>query len=291
MNSAKLMEFTVSQIAGILNGKVDGDGSAKIHSLKAIQDGVEGSISFLSNPKYEPYIYETQASAVIVDKDFKPRKSIDPSLIRVEDPYVSFSILLEEYHKFLSFQKEGVEEPVYTAKNAKVGKDCYRGAFSYIGENSIVGNNVKIYPHVYVGDNVVIGDNTILHSGSKIYSDCEVGSNCVISSGAVVGSDGFGFVPQKDGSYKTIPQLGNVVVGDFVHIGANTTVDCATLQGDHTVISDGVKLDNLVQIAHNVKVGEHTVIAAQTGVAGSSTIFNSEKIGPIIFWIRDSIQN
>jgi len=264
------MEFTVNQIAQMLDGKVDGDGSRKIKTLKKIQEGTKGSISFLSNPKYESFIYDTYASAVIVDNKFTPKKKLSTTIIRVNDPYLSFSVLLEEYHHFISFQKFGVETPSFIGVNTKTGDKIYRGAFSYIGDNARIGKNVKIFPHAYIGDNVVIGDNTILHSGVKIYSECKVGSNCVLHSGTVIGGDGFGFALQKDGSYKTIPQLGNVVIRDFVHIGSNTTIDCATMAGDSTMILEGVKLDNLVQIGHNVSIGKHTVIAAQTGISGST---------------------
>ncbi|MCZ8354564.1 MAG: UDP-3-O-(3-hydroxymyristoyl)glucosamine N-acyltransferase [Cyclobacteriaceae bacterium] len=266
------MEFTIDQIAAMLGGQVQGKSTEKISMLAKIQDAKPGQLSFLSNPKYEQFIYTTQASAVIVKKDFVPKKEITTALILVDDPYVSFTVLLEEYHKLISFQKHGVEEPSFVGKDVQIGKGIYRGAFSYIGNHANIGNNVKIYPHVYIGDNVVIGDNTIIHSGVKIYSDTRIGSNCVIHAGTVIGSDGFGFAPQADGSYKTIPQLGNVVIGDDVAIGANTVIDCATLFGDSTVINKGVKLDNLIQIAHNVEIGKNTVIAAQSGVSGSSKV-------------------
>jgi UDP-3-O-[3-hydroxymyristoyl] glucosamine N-acyltransferase len=266
------MEFTVSQIAAMVGGKVKGDGGEKVNMLAKIQDAKKGQIAFLSNPKYEQYIYSTSASAVIVRKDFLPKKEIIPSLILVDDPYSSFTMLLEEYHKLVSFQKSGVEEPSFIGKGSSVGANIYRGAFSYIGHNVRIGDNVKIYPHAYIGDNVVIGNNTIIHAGVKLYTDSRIGSNCVIHSGTVIGSDGFGFAPQEDGSYKSIPQLGNVIVEDNVAIGANTVIDCATFFGDSTFIRTGVKLDNLIQIAHNVEVGKNTVIAAQTGVSGSTKI-------------------
>lgn len=266
------MEFTVSQIAAMLGGQVVGNGSDKVNMLAKIQDAKKGQIAFLSNPKYEQYIYSTHATAVIVKKDFVAKKEIDSSLILVDDPYISFTALLEEYHKMMSFQKSGVEQPSFIAENSTVGANIYRGAFSYIGNNVRIGDNVKIYPHVYIGDNVTIGNNTILHSGVKIYSDTKIGNNCVIHSGTVIGSDGFGFAPQQDGTYKTIPQLGNVIIEDNVAIGANTVIDCATFFGDSTFIREGVKLDNLIQVAHNVEVGKNTVIAAQTGISGSTKI-------------------
>ncbi|GIV36056.1 MAG: UDP-3-O-acylglucosamine N-acyltransferase [Cyclobacteriaceae bacterium] len=266
------MEFTVNQIAAMLGGTVEGDGQGKITMLAKIQEARPGHIAFLSNPRYENYIYNTGATAVIVSRQFVPRKPIYTTLIRVDDPYISFTTLLEEYHKLVSFQKTGIEEPSYIGSGCTTGKNIYRGAFSYIGNQVMLGDNVKIYPHTYVGDNVVIGNNTILHPNVKIYAGTRIGNNCVIHSGAVIGSDGFGFAPQADGSYKSIPQLGNVIIEDDVVIGANTVIDCATLMGDSTIIRKGVKLDNLIQIAHNVEVGKNTVIAAQTGISGSTKV-------------------
>jgi UDP-3-O-[3-hydroxymyristoyl] glucosamine N-acyltransferase len=266
------MEFTVHQIAAMLSGDVQGDGTQTITMLAKIQDAKKGQLSFLSNPKYEQYLYNTQASAVIVKRDFQPRKEYTTTLILVDDPYSSFTLLLEEYHKRLSFQKTGIEQPSFIGTNSTTGKDIYRGAFSYIGNNVIIGDNVKIYPHAFIGDNVVIGNDTILHSGVKLYADTRIGNHCVIHSGSVIGSDGFGFAPQEDGTYKAIPQLGNVVIEDNVAIGGNTVIDCATLFGDSTVLHQGVKLDNLIQVAHNVEIGKNTVIAAQTGISGSSKI-------------------
>jgi UDP-3-O-[3-hydroxymyristoyl] glucosamine N-acyltransferase len=273
------MEFTVSQIAAMLGGDVKGDGSEKVNMLAKIQEAKKGQIAFLSNPKYEQYIYVTQASAVIVKKDFVAKKEISSTLIFVEDPYISFTALLEEYHKMLSFQKTGVEQPSYIGETSATGSNIYRGAFSYIGNQVRIGENVKIYPHVYIGDNVVIGNNTILHPGVKVYNDTRIGSNCVIHSGTVIGSDGFGFAPQPDGTYKTIPQLGNVIIEDNVAIGANTVIDCATFLGDSTFIRKGVKLDNLIQVAHNVEIGSNTVIAAQSGISGSTKIGEGSTIG------------
>lgn len=273
------MEFTIQQIAAMLGGEVKGESNGKINMLAKIQDAKKGQIAFLSNPKYENFIYTTQASAVIVSKTFVPRKEITATLILVDDPYLSFTVLLEEYHKLVSFQKSGIEEPSYIGNNSTVGKNIYRGAFSYIGNNVKIGDNVKIYPHAFIGDNAEIGSNTILHSGTKLYADTKVGSNCVIHSGTVIGSDGFGFAPQGDGTYKTIPQLGNVVIEDNVTIGGNTVIDCATLFGDSTIIRKGVKLDNLIQVAHNVEVGKNTVIAAQTGISGSTKVGENSTIG------------
>lgn len=266
------MEFTVSQIAAMLGGKVIGNENEKINMLAKIQDAKKGQIAFLSNPKYEQYIYTTQASAVIVKKDFQPKKELETTLVLVEDPYISFTVLLEEYHKLVSFQKTGTEQPSFIGKNSTAGKNLYQGAFSYVGNGVKIGDNVKIYPHVYVGDNVTIGNNTILHANVKLYAGTRIGNNCVIHSGTVIGSDGFGFAPQADGTYKTIPQLGNVIIEDNVAIGANTVIDCATLFGDSTVVRQGVKLDNLIQVAHNVEIGKNTVIAAQTGISGSTKV-------------------
>lgn len=266
------MEFTIHQIAGLLGGDVKGNGHEKINMLAKIQDAKKGQIAFLSNPKYEQFIYSTQASAVIVKKDFVPKKEITSTLILVEDPYISFTALLEEYHKLISFQKSGIEQPSFIGEGSTVGSGVYRAAFSYIGNNVRVGSNVKVYPHVFVGDDVVIGNNTVLHAGVKLYSGTRIGSDCVIHSGTVIGSDGFGFAPRGDGTYKTIPQLGNVIIEDHVTIGANTVIDCATMFGDATIVRQGVKLDNLIQIAHNVEIGKNTVIAAQTGVSGSTKI-------------------
>jgi UDP-3-O-[3-hydroxymyristoyl] glucosamine N-acyltransferase len=266
------MQFTVNQIAALIGGEVEGDGDAQISMLAKIQEASQGQISFLANIKYEPHLYTTNASAVIVGKDFVPREKVKSTLIKVENPYNSFTLLLEEYHKFLSYQKNGVEDPCFIGENSETGENVYRGAFSYIGHNVRIGNEVKIYPNAYIGDNVTIGDYSIIHPGVKIYSESVIGSHCVIHSGVVIGSDGFGFAPQADGTYKTIPQMGHVIIGDRVDIGANTVIDCATLHGDATVVGDGVKLDNLIQIAHNVEIGSNTVIAAQTGISGSTKI-------------------
>jgi UDP-3-O-[3-hydroxymyristoyl] glucosamine N-acyltransferase len=273
------MEFSIKQIATMLGGQVRGDEHARINMLAKIQDAKPGQLSFLANPKYESFIYTTQATAVIVKKDFQPKKEVNTILILVDNPYSSFTALLEEYHKIVSFQKTGIEQPSFIGETSKTGKNIYRGAFSYIGDGCQIGDNVKIYPQVYVGDNVTIGHNTILHAGVKLYTGTKVGSNCEIHSGTVIGSDGFGFAPQEDGTYKTIPQLGNVSIGDDVSIGANTVIDCATMFGDSTIIHRGVKLDNLIQIAHNVEIGKNTVMAAQVGVSGSTKIGDNCMVG------------
>lgn len=264
------MQFTIKQIANLLNGEVRGDDSLIVSKLAKIEQGNTGDISFLSNSKYEQFIYTTKASAVIVGKDFVPKKDISASLIVVDNPYNSFTQLLEEYQKILNFSKKGVEQPVFVGHGTEIGEGVYQGAFSYIGSNTRIGKNVKIHPQVHIGDNAVIGDNTIIFAGVKIYSNSVIGNNCVIHAGAVIGSDGFGFALQDDGTYRAIPQLGNVIIEDNVSIGANTTIDCATMGS--TIIRGGVKIDNLVQIAHNVEIGKNTVIAAQTGIAGSTTV-------------------
>ncbi len=225
------MEFTVNQIANILQGEVSGNGGEKIYTIGKIQDAKKGAITFLSNPKYEKFIYSTEASAVIVKSDFQPEKTLNTTLIKVADPYSSFTKLLEEYDKITSYAKAGVEQPSFIAENAEIGEKSYRGAFSYIGEKAKIGKNVKIYPHAYIGDNVTIGDNCIFYSGVKIYADTVIGNNCIIHSGTVVGSDGFGFAPQEDGTYKKIPQLGNVIIRDNVEIGANSDRLCDA--GEH----------------------------------------------------------
>ncbi|GAB3509868.1 UDP-3-O-(3-hydroxymyristoyl)glucosamine N-acyltransferase [Spirosoma knui] len=264
------MEFTVKQIATLLGGEVAGNDTLAITKLAKIEEGQPGDISFLSNLKYEPHLYTTQASAVIVDRSFQPKKPVSSALIFVENSYSAFTRLLEEYHKQLNFSRVGVEQPAYLGDGSECGEQVYRGAFSYVGRNCKIGRNVKIYPHAYVGNNVQIGDNTIIHAGARLLDNCLIGQYCVIHPNAVIGSEGFGFAPQPDGSYKTIPQLGNVILEDFVNVGAGTTIDCATMGS--TIIREGAKLDNLIQIAHNVEIGKNTVIAAQTGISGSTKI-------------------
>ncbi|WP_242927550.1 UDP-3-O-(3-hydroxymyristoyl)glucosamine N-acyltransferase [Pontibacter vulgaris] len=266
------MEFTVQQIADLLQGKVEGDNLVKVSTLAKIEEAQQGALAFLSNPKYEPYLYTTGASAVIVSESLELQKPVSAALIRVADPYSSFSTLLQYYQTALIASKVGVEEPSFMGENTQIGENHYRGAFSYIGHNCKIGNNVRIFPQVYLGDNVVIGDNTTIFAGAKLYANTVVGSNCTIHAGVILGSDGFGFAPQADGSYKTVPQIGNVVIKDDVSIGANTSIDCATMGS--TIIGKGTKIDNLVQIAHNVEIGEHTVIAAQAGISGSTKIGN-----------------
>lgn len=270
------MKFTAQQIAEILEGDVVGNSEIEVSKLSKIEEGVEGALTFLANPKYTPHIYTTKASVTIVNRTFEPENSLQTTIIKVDDAYVAFSKILE-YYNLVKLNKNGIEQPSFISESSKYGENLYVGAFSYIGDNVILGNNVKIFPNSYVGDNVTIGDNSILFAGSKIYSDCIIGNNCVINSGAIIGADGFGFAPNENGSYSKIPQTGNVILEDFVDIGACTTIDRATLGS--TIIRKGVKLDNQIQIGHNVEVGENTVIAAQSGIAGSSKVGENCKIG------------
>lgn len=270
------MNFTAEQIAGILEGEIVGDSSVEVSRLSKIEEGAAGALTFLSNPKYTPYIYTTKASITIVNKSFIPEKEIHTTLIKVEDAYKAFSKLLEYYNQ-VKLNKSGIEQPTHISDSSKIGDNVYIGAFSYIGNHVEIGDNVKIFPNSYIGDNVVIKDNTVVFAGVKIYSDCLVGSYCVINSGAIIGADGFGFTPNEKGEYNKVPQIGNVILEDFVDIGAATTIDRATLGS--TIIRKGVKLDNQIQIAHNVEIGKNTVIAAQTGVAGSTKIGENCQIG------------
>ena len=270
------MKFTAQQIAELLEGDVVGDSEIKVSKLSKIEEGVEESLTFLANPKYTPHIYTTKASVTIVNKTFQPENKINTTLIKVDDAYKAFSKLLEYYNQ-VKLNKFGIEEPSYLSKSAKYGKDLYLGAFSYVGENVVIGENVKIFPNTYIGDNVKIGDNTVIFAGSKIYSECTIGKYCVINSGVIIGADGFGFSPDEAGEYKKVPQIGNVILEDFVDVGAATTIDRATLGS--TIIRKGVKLDNQIQIAHNVEIGKNTVIAAQTGIAGSTKIGENCQIG------------
>jgi UDP-3-O-[3-hydroxymyristoyl] glucosamine N-acyltransferase len=270
------VKFTAQQIAGILEGDIVGDENVEVSKLSKIEEGIEGSLTFLANPKYTPYIYSTKASITIVNRTFKAENDLNTTLIKVDDAYQSFSKLLE-YYNGIKLNKFGIEQPSYISDSAKHGENIYIGAFSYIGEQVKIGNNVKIFPGTYIGDNVTIGDNTIIFSGVKIYSETIIGNYCVLNSGVIIGADGFGFAPSTDGQYSKVPQIGNVILEDFVDIGASTTIDRATLGS--TIIRKGVKLDNQIQIAHNVEVGKNTVIAAQTGIAGSAKIGENCMIG------------
>ncbi len=263
------MRFSALEIANLIDGEIEGNPDIFVENLSKIEEGKPNTITFLANPKYEDFIYKTEASLILVNKNFIPVKPLKATLIRVSDPYRSFAALLEEFNKKRR-SKVGIEQPSFVSPSATLGENVYLGAFSYIGENVVIGNNVKIYPQTYIGDNVIIGDDSIIFAGVKIYHECEIGKNCTIHSGAVIGSDGFGFAPQNNDQYLKIAQIGNVIIEDNVEIGANTTIDRATIGS--TLIKKGVKLDNLIQIAHNVEIGENTVIAAQSGVAGSTKI-------------------
>ena len=273
------MEFSAQQIAQLLNGRVEGNESSVVTNLSKIEEGTPGTLSFLANPAYTNYIYTTDASIVIVNNSLILDKPIKASctLIRVENAYESFAKLLELYNQ-IKGNKVGIEQPSFVSTTAVMGTDCYLGAFAYVGQQVKIGNNVKIYPHVYIGDNCEIGDNTVLFSGVKIYHECKVGANCTIHAGTVVGSDGFGFAPNNEGNtFAKVPQIGNVIIEDNVEVGSNASIDRATLGS--TILRKGVKLDNLVQIAHNVEIGENTVIAGLSGVAGSTKVGKNCMIG------------
>jgi UDP-3-O-[3-hydroxymyristoyl] glucosamine N-acyltransferase len=271
------MQFTAAQIALLINGKIEGDANTTVTSFGKIEEATQGQISFLANPKYEEYIYRTQASIIIINDSLELKTSIPSTLIRVPDAYSAFANLLSKYQDMMKQQLTGIQQPSYIAATAKLGEQVFVGAFTYISDNVIIGNNVKLYPGVYLGDNVHIGDNCILYPGVKIYFDCVLQKNITIHAGTVIGGDGFGFAPQTDGSYKKIPQIGNVVIEDFVEIGSNATIDRATMGS--TIIKSGAKLDNLIQIAHNVEIGSDSVIAAQAGISGSTKLGNQVMIG------------
>jgi len=270
------MKFTAEQIAGILEGEIVGDPNIEVSRLSKIEEGAEGSLTFLSNPKYINYIYTTKASITIVNDTFAPEFPITTTLIKVADAYKSFSKLLEFYNQ-VKLNKSGIETPSFISESVKYGENLYLGSFSYVGDNVVLGDNVKIYPGSFIGDNVTVGNNVIIFAGAKIYSETVIGNNCTIHSGTIIGADGFGYAPNEDGTYNKIPQIGNVIIEDNVDIGANSSIDRATLGS--TIIRTGVKLDNQIQIAHNVEIGRNTVIAAQTGVAGSSKIGENCMIG------------
>jgi len=272
------MQFTAQQIAALVQGKLEGDPDRKVSSVAKIEEAGPGDLCFLSNPKYEEYLYTSSASAVLVNETLVLLRPVTATLIRVKDAYASFALLLEQYDHIISGSGNvGIEQPSYIAATAKIGKDVYVGAFSYIGENALLADGVKIYPGAYIGNNAVIGKDSKIYSGVKVYHGCVLGERVIIHAGSVVGGDGFGFAPLKDGTYKKIAQIGNVIIEDDVEIGANTTVDRATMGS--TIIRRGVKLDNLIQVAHNVEIGENTVIAAQTGISGSTKIGKNCIIG------------
>lgn len=263
------MKLTAKEIADYLGGSVEGDPACEVHDFAKIEAGQPGTVSFLSNPKYEHYIYTTQSSIVLVNKGFRATAPIAATLVRVEDSYGALAQLLTLVASQMP-RRKGIHPRAVVEPSASIGKDVYIGALAYVGENAVIGDYAQIYPQAYVGDKARIGSETTLYAGVRIYSECEVGDRCILHAGAVIGADGFGFAPQPDGSYTKIPQLGNVIIGDNVEIGANTCIDRAAM--DATTIGEGVKLDNLVQIAHNVSIGPHTVMASQCGVAGSTKV-------------------
>lgn len=262
------MEFTAEQIANVIGGRVEGNKDAKVHTFAKIEEGTEGAISFLSNPKYTHYLYDTKSSIVIVNEDVELEKDVDATLIRVPNAYESIAKLLQIYEASKP-KKTGVAPQAYIAPSAKLGNNCYVGPFAYVGEGAEIGDGCQIYPHAVVGDNVKVGSNCIFYPNTTIYQGCKIGNNVTIHAGSVIGADGFGFAPGADG-YDKIPQIGIVVIEDNVEIGANTCVDRSTMGA--TVIHKGVKLDNLVQVAHNVEIGENTVMSAQVGIAGSTKV-------------------
>lgn len=270
------MKFTAIQISEILEGEIHGNPNEEVFKLSKIEEGEKGSLTFLSNPKYESYLYTTKASIAIVNKDFIPETDLSTTLIKVEDSYKAFSKLLEFYNQ-IKLHKSGIETPNFIHESVKMGEEVYVGSFTSINKNVVIGKNVKLYPNVFIGENVIIGDDTTIFSGTKVYSESQIGKNCTIHSGVIIGSDGFGFVPDENGEYKKIPQIGNVIIEDNVDIGSATTIDRATLGS--TIIRKGVKLDNQIQIAHNVEIGKNTVIAAQAGIAGSTKIGENCQIG------------
>ncbi|MEO6220005.1 MAG: UDP-3-O-(3-hydroxymyristoyl)glucosamine N-acyltransferase [Ginsengibacter sp.] len=271
------MQFTATQIATLINGQIEGDPDVTVSSFGKLEEAEQGQLAFLANPKYEEYLYSTKASVIIINTTLPIEKKVDATLIRVPDAYSAFAIILSVHEKMKTANWNGIQQPVYISATSKMGENIFIGAFTYIGENVIIGNNVKLFPQVYIGNNVSIDNDTILFPGVKIHHDCIIGKNVTVHSGAVIGADGFGFAPQKDGSFKKVPQIGNVIVEDNVEIGANATIDRATIGS--TLIKSGAKLDNLIQIAHNVEVGNNTVIAAQSGISGSTKIGNNVMIG------------
>lgn len=269
------MKYTALQIAELLGGKIEGNPDISVSNISRIEEGKAGTLTFLANPKYTRFLYSTEASVAIVSNDLVLENPVNATLIRVKDPYRSLAKLLEKLEQLPD--RTGFEDPVYISEGAEVGEDTYIGAFSYVSKGAKIGKNVKIFPHVYISENVKIGDNTIIFSGVKIHHNSIIGSSCVIHSGVIIGGDGFGFAPQSGSDFTKVPQIGNVIIEDKVEIGSNTCIDRATIGS--TIIRKGVKLDNLIQVAHNVEIGENTVIAAQTGISGSTKIGKNCMIG------------
>lgn len=270
------MIFTAQQIAALIQGSIEGNPDAEIKTFAKIEEGVPGALSFLANPKYEEHLYDCQSSAVIIGKDLELQKEVSATLIRVPDAYAAFAVLLQKYEE-LKPRKTGREEPIFIGQNSQVGEGEFIGAFVRIGNNVTIGKNVSIHPNTVIGDNVIIGDNTIIYANATVYDHCKLGENVTIHSSTVIGSDGFGFAPNQEGQYNKIPQIGNVIIEDHVEIGANCSIDRATMGS--TIIKKGVKLDNFIQVAHNVEIGDNTVIASQSGIAGSTKIGKNCMIG------------
>lgn len=271
------MHFTASQIASLINGKVEGDETVSVSSFGKIENATNGQLTFLANPKYEEHLHSTNASIIIINDAQEVKQTICATLIRVPDAYSAFATILATYKKMITEQLHGIQQPVYISTSANIGENVYIGAFSYVGENVVIGDNVKIFPQVFLGDNTRIDEGTILYPGVKIYHECVIGKRVTVHANSIIGSDGFGFAPQKDGTFKKVPQIGNVIIEDDVEVGANATIDRATLGS--TLIKAGAKLDNLIQVAHNVEVGNNTVIAAQAGISGSTKIGSNVMIG------------
>ena len=271
-----VMEFTAAVLAGFLKGEIEGNPEVRVNTIAKIEEGHEGALSFLANPKYEHFIYTTNSSIVLVNKTFVPSEKIKATLIRVENAYESFASLLRLVDQARP-RKTGIHSTAVIESSAKIGSDVYLGPYSYVGENAVIGDGCSVYPHVYIGDNTRVGNKCILYPGVKVYHECLLGNGCIIHAGSVIGSDGFGFAPQSENEYMKIPQLGNVVLEDNVEIGANVTIDRATMGS--TIIGKGVKLDNLIQIGHNVEVGENTVMAAQSGISGSTRLGKNCMVG------------
>ena len=271
------MQFSAAQIAALINGKLEGDPEVLVNNFGKIEEAQSGQLAFLANPKYEEYLYSTGASIIIVNDNQVLKEKINATLILVPDAYLAFASLLSKYQEMMNQQLTGIQEPVYISKTASLGENAFIGAFAYIGNNVKLGKNVKIYPQSYIGDDVSIGDHSVIYPGVKIYHRCVIGEYVTIHAGSVIGADGFGFAPQADGSFKKIPQMGNVVIEDYVEVGSNATIDRATIGS--TLIKKGVKLDNLIQIAHNVEIGSNTVIAAQSGVSGSTKLGKNVMVG------------
>ncbi|MBZ4190216.1 UDP-3-O-(3-hydroxymyristoyl)glucosamine N-acyltransferase [Niabella beijingensis] len=271
------MTFTAAQIAALINGRVEGDPEVAVGNFGKIEEAREGQLSFLANPKYEEYLYETKASIIIVNETLELKKQVAATLIRVADAYSAFAALLGKYQEIVQQQLKGIQEPAYISKTARYGADVFIGAFAYLGENVTIGDRTKIHPNSYIGDNVTIGNDSIIHAGVKVLHNCVIGNQVTVHAGTVIGSDGFGFAPQADGTFAKVPQIGNVVIEDQVEIGANATIDRATIGS--TIIRSGAKLDNLIQIAHNVEIGNSTVVAAQAGISGSTKVGKGVMIG------------